>query len=75
MGEGVATTARSFERCRCNALPRAEVTALAQQLSSAGPAEAAAPRQVLEHLRFFPALARVRNPALANFPDPERQAW
>ena len=51
------------------------MTALAQQLSSAGPAEAAAPRQVLEHLRFFPALARVRNPALANFPEPERQAW
>ena len=51
------------------------MTALAQQLSSAGPAEAAAPRQVLEHLRFFPALARVRNPALANFPEPERRAF
>ena len=37
--------------------------ALAQQLSSAGPAEAAAARQVLERLRSFPALAGVRNPA------------
>ena len=33
-------------------------------------------RQVLENLRSFPALAGVRNPAaLANLPEPERQAW
>jgi hypothetical protein len=58
------------------ALLRAEVAAQAQQLSSASPAEAAAARQVLEALRGLPALAGVRNPAaLANLPEPERQAW
>jgi hypothetical protein len=70
-----AEAARARLRLQALALLRAEVAAQAQQLSSASPAEAAAARQVLEHLFFFPALAHVRNPELANLPESERQAW
>ena len=70
-----AEVARARLRQQAWALLRAEVTAQAQQLSSASPAEAAAARQVLEALRVLPALAGVRDPALANLPEPERQAW
>jgi hypothetical protein len=44
-------------------------------LSSADPAEAAAARQVLESLGGFPAMIGVRDRALANVPEPERQMW
>jgi hypothetical protein len=71
-----AEVARARLRQQAWALLRAEVTAQAQRLSSASPAEAAAARQVLEALRDFPALAGVSNSAaLANLPEPERQAW
>jgi hypothetical protein len=70
-----AEAARARLRQQAWALLRAEVAAQAQQLSSANPAEAAAAREVLEHLRFFPALAHVQGPELANLPEPERQAW
>jgi hypothetical protein len=71
----VAEDTRSRLRQQSLALLRAEVTAQAQKLSSASPAEATAAREVLGALRHFPALAGVRNPALANLPEPERQAW
>jgi hypothetical protein len=57
------------------ALLRAEVATQAKLLSSGSPAEATAARQVLESLGDFPAMARVRNPALANLPEPERRMW
>jgi hypothetical protein len=61
---------------RVGALLRAEVAMQAQRLVSASPAEATAARQVLEALRGLPVLAGVRNPAaLAQLPEPERQAW
>jgi hypothetical protein len=57
-------------------LLRAEVAAQAGRLSSGSPAEATAARQVLEGLHSLPVLAGVRNPAaLADLPEPERQAW
>jgi hypothetical protein len=37
--------------------------------------ESTAARQVLEGLRGIHGLAGVRNPALANRPEPERQEW
>jgi hypothetical protein len=71
-----AEAARARLRQQARALLRAEVATQAQRLSSAGPAEAAAARQVLEVLRGLPVLAGVRDPAaLANLPEPERQAW
>ena len=70
-----AEDARARLRQQARELLRAEVAAQAQRLSSASPAEAAAARQVLEALRSFPALAGVRNPALASLPEPERQMW
>jgi hypothetical protein len=52
------------------------VAAQARLLSSAGPAEASAARQVLEALVGLPVLAGVRDPAaLANLPESERQTW
>ena len=72
----MAEAARARLRQQAWALLRAEVAAQAQQLWSANPAEATAARQVLEALRGLPVLAGVRNPAaLANLPEPERQAW
>jgi tRNA A-37 threonylcarbamoyl transferase component Bud32 len=71
----VAEAARARLRQQALVLLRAEVAAQAQKLSSASPAEANAARQVLEQLRFFPALAGVRNSALANLPEPERHEW
>jgi hypothetical protein len=70
-----AEAARARLRQQALALLRAEVVTQAQRLSSASPAEAAAARQVLENLGGFPALAGVRNSALADLPEPERQAW
>jgi serine/threonine protein kinase len=70
-----AEAARTRLRQQALALLRAEVATQAQRLSSASPAEATAARQALEALGGFPALACVRNPALANLPEPERQAW
>jgi hypothetical protein len=70
-----AEAARAQLRQQALALLRAEVARQAKQLSSGSSAEATAARQVLEALRGFPALARVRNPALANLPEPERQTW
>jgi hypothetical protein len=71
-----AEAARARLRSQALALLRAEVAAQAPQLASGSPAEAAAARQVLEGLRHFPALAGVSNPAaLADLPEPERQAW
>jgi tRNA A-37 threonylcarbamoyl transferase component Bud32 len=68
--------ARARFRQQAWALLRAEVATQARQLSSGGPAEAAAARQVLEALRDLPGLAGVRNPAaLARLPEPERQEW
>ena len=72
----VVEAARARFRQQARALLRAEVAAQAQRLSSASPAEAAAARQVLEGLRGLPVLAGVRDPAaLADLPEPERQAW
>jgi hypothetical protein len=71
-----AEAARKRLRQQAWALLRAEVTAQAQQLSSASPAEAAAARQVLESLRGLPVLAGVRDAAaLANLPESEREMW
>jgi hypothetical protein len=70
-----AEAARARLRQQAWALLRAEVTTQTKRLSSGSPAEAAAARQVLEALRSFPALAGVRNPALASLPEPERQMW
>jgi tRNA A-37 threonylcarbamoyl transferase component Bud32 len=71
-----AEAARARLRQQAWALLRAEAAAQAKQLSSASPAEATAARQVLEALLGLPVLAGVRNPAaLANLPEPERQAW
>jgi eukaryotic-like serine/threonine-protein kinase len=71
-----AEAARARLRQQAWVLLRAEVATQAKQLASANPAEAAAARQVLENLRYFPALARVSTPeALAKLPEPERQAW
>jgi hypothetical protein len=56
-------------------LLRAEVAAQARLLSSGIPAEATSARQVLEALGDLPALAGMRNPALADLPEPERQEW
>jgi serine/threonine protein kinase len=78
-GEAVppaAEAARARLRQQALALLRAEVATQAQQLSSAGPAEATAARQVLEVIRGLPVLARVHNAAgLATLPEPERQMW
>jgi hypothetical protein len=71
-----AEVARARLRQQAWELLRAEVAAQARQLSSAGPAEATAARQVLEAILGLPVLAGVRNPAgLANLPEPERQTW
>jgi hypothetical protein len=70
-----AEAARARLRRQAMELLRAEVATQARQLSSASPAEAAAAREVLDHLRYFPALAQVRDPELANLPEPERQTW
>src|SRR5262249_19848192 len=71
-----AEGARARLRQQVWALLRAEVAMQAQRLSSASPAEATAARQVLEALSSLPVLAGVRNPAaLAQLPEPERQAW
>jgi serine/threonine protein kinase len=70
-----AEAARVRLRQQAWALLQAEVAVQARRLSSGNPAEAAAAREVLEHLPSFPALANVRDPALANLPEPERQAW
>jgi serine/threonine protein kinase len=70
-----AEDARARLRQQALELLRAEVAMQALQLSSANPAEATAAREVLENLRHFPALAGVRNPALVNLPEPERQTW
>jgi hypothetical protein len=70
-----AEAARARLRQQAWELMRAEVAAQAQRLASASPAEAAAARQVLESLRGLPGLVGVRDPALANLPEPERQAW
>jgi eukaryotic-like serine/threonine-protein kinase len=71
-----AEVARARLRDQARALLRAEVAAQARQLSSASPAEATAARQVLEALLHLPVLAGVSNPAaLADLPEPERQAW
>jgi serine/threonine protein kinase len=70
-----AADARSRLRQQILPLLYAEVATQARQLSSGGPAEAAA-RQALEALYTFPGLAGVRGPAaLASLPEPERQAW
>jgi tRNA A-37 threonylcarbamoyl transferase component Bud32 len=70
-----AEDARARLRQHAWELLRAEVATQAKRLSSGSPAEAEAARQVLESLRSFPALASVQSPALANLPEPERQAW
>jgi hypothetical protein len=70
-----AEAARARLRQQALELLRAEVATQAQLLSSGSPAEAAGARQVLEHLIDYPALVRVRNPALADLPEPERQMW
>jgi hypothetical protein len=70
-----AEVARARLRQQALALLHAEVEAQTKRLSSGDPAESTAARQVLESLRSFPALARVRNPAQADLPEPERQAW
>ena len=70
-----ADAARERLRQQAWALLRAEVAMQAQQLSSGSPAERVAARQVLEALRVLPALAGVRDPALASLPEPERQTW
>jgi hypothetical protein len=70
-----AEAARARLRQQALTLLRAEVATQAKQLSSGSPVEASAARQTLEALGDFPALARVRNPALANLPEPERRMW
>jgi hypothetical protein len=70
-----AESARARLRPQVLELLRAEVAAQAQLLSSGSPTEATTARQVLESLCKFPALANVRDPALASLPEPERQAW
>src|SRR5262245_14028799 len=70
-----AEAARARLRQQALELLRAEVAMQAEQLTSGSPAEATAARQVLEALGDFPALARVRDPELANLPEPERQTW
>jgi hypothetical protein len=71
-----AEDARARLREQAWALVRDEVATQAQRLSSASPAEATAARHVLEALLGLPVLAGVRNPAaLADLPEPERQAW
>jgi hypothetical protein len=70
-----AEAARARLRHQALALLRAEVATQAQRLSSANPAEAQAARQVLESLPGFPALATLRDPALADLSEPERQMW
>jgi hypothetical protein len=70
-----AEDARARLREQARALVRAEVATQAQRLLSGSPGEAAAARQVLEALCDLPALATVHGPALANLPEPERQAW
>jgi serine/threonine protein kinase len=72
----VVDVARARLRQQARELLRAEVSAQAQRLSSASPAEAAAARQVLEGLSGLPVLAGVHDPAaLADLPEPERQEW
>ena len=72
----VVDAARARLRQQARELLRAEVAAQAQRLSSPSPAEAAAARQVLEGLRDLPVLAGVHDSAaLADLPEPERQAW
>ena len=70
-----AEAARVRLRQQALALLRAEVARQAQRLSSANAAEVAAARQVLESLGGFPAMIGVRDPALANVPEPERHMW
>jgi hypothetical protein len=71
-----AEDARTRLREQAWALVRDEVATQAQRLSSAGPAEATAARQVLESLLSLPVLAGVRTPeALAGLPESERQTW
>jgi tRNA A-37 threonylcarbamoyl transferase component Bud32 len=67
--------ARARGRQQIWAMLRAEVATQAQRLSSGSPVEAATARQVLEGLRDLPVLAGVRDPALADLPEPERQMW
>ena len=72
----VVDAARARLRQQARELLRAEVAAQAQRLSSASPTEAAAARQVLEGLRGLPVLTGVHDAAaLADLPEPERQAW
>jgi hypothetical protein len=72
----VVDAARARLRQQILALLSAERAAQAQLLSSTSPTEAAAARQVLEGIRGIPVLAGVRDPAaLADLPEPERQAW
>jgi tRNA A-37 threonylcarbamoyl transferase component Bud32 len=72
----VVEAARARFRQNARALLRAEVAAQVERMSSAGPAEAAAARQVLEAMLGLPGLAGVRSPgALAELPEPERQEW
>jgi tRNA A-37 threonylcarbamoyl transferase component Bud32 len=70
-----AEEARARFRLEALALLRAEVATQAKLLSSGSPAEATAARQVLEVLHGLPVLTRVREPALANLPEPERRMW
>jgi serine/threonine protein kinase len=70
-----AEVARSRLRQQTLALLRAEVATQAELLSSGSPAERAAARQVLEAFYVVPALAGVRNPTLADLPEPDRQTW
>jgi hypothetical protein len=72
----VVEAARARFRHQARELLRAEVAAQARRLSSASPGEAGDARRVLEGLRGLPVLSGVRDPAaLADLPEPERQAW
>jgi hypothetical protein len=75
-GTPAAEEARARLRSQALAAVRAEVATQSKRLSSDQPGDVADARQVLELLRRLPGLAGARDPgALAQLPEPERQAW
>jgi tRNA A-37 threonylcarbamoyl transferase component Bud32 len=75
-GTPAAEEARARLRWQALAAVRAEVATHAKQLSSDQPGDVADARHVLELLLHLPGLAGARDPdALAQLPEPERQAW
>jgi tRNA A-37 threonylcarbamoyl transferase component Bud32 len=75
-GPPAAEEARARLREQALTAVRAEVATQAKRLSSDRPSDVADARQVLEVLLRLPGLAGARDPdALAQLPEPERQAW